>query len=92
MALHYLVSLLPDRSRKPPFFASESDKGLFSYILEIPIREKEEGQIKRIIPIPYLVKNVYYSIIPDYDYVIKYRDSYVPIDRESIKKCKTTAK
>ena len=26
MALHSLVSLLPDRSRKPPFFVSESDK------------------------------------------------------------------
>ena len=26
MALYSLVSLLPDRSRKPPFFASESDK------------------------------------------------------------------
>ena len=26
MALHSLVSLLPDRSRMPPFFVSESDK------------------------------------------------------------------
>ena len=66
-------------------------KRFFSYILEIPIIEKEEGQIKRIIPIPHLVKNVYFSIIPDYDYVIKYTDSYVPVDRESIEKCKTIA-
>ena len=65
--------------------------GLFTYILEIPIIEKEEGQIERIIPIPHLIKNVYFSIIPDYDYVIKYRNSYVPIDRETIEKCKTIA-
>ena len=63
---------------------------LFSYILEIPIIEKEEGQIKRIIPIPHPVKNVYFSIIPDYYYVINYRDSNVPIDRETIEKYKNS--
>ena len=53
--------------------------------------EKEEGQIQRIIPIPHPVQNVYFSIIPDYDYVIKYRDSYVPIDKETIVNCKNIA-
>ena len=45
-------------------------KGLFSYVLKIPIIEKEERQIKKIIPIPHLVQNVYFSIIPDHDYII----------------------
>ena len=63
-------------------------KGLFTYILEITIIEQEEGQVQRIIPIPYPIKNVYFSIIPNYDYVIKYRDSYVPTDKDTIDKCK----
>ena len=62
-----------------------------SLVLKIPIIEKEEGQIKRIIPIPDLVQNVYFSIILDHDYIIKYRDSYVLIDKETIKDCKTVA-
>ena len=35
-------------------------------------------------PILHLMQNVYFSIIPDHDYIIKYRDSYVPIDKEII--------
>ena len=44
-----------------------------------------------MIPIPHLVRDVYFSIIPDHDYIIKYRDFYVPIDKETIKDCKTVA-
>ena len=62
-------------------------KGLFTYIVSIPIIEKEEGQIQRIIPISYPVQNVYFSIIPDHDYVLKYRDSYVRTDKETVSNC-----
>ena len=62
-------------------------KGLFTYILKIPILEQEEGTIKHILPIPHLIQNLYFSIIPDHDYVIKYRDSYVSIDKDAINKC-----
>ena len=58
-------------------------------MLRIPIIKNEEGQIKRIIPIPHPVQNLYFSIIPDHDYVIKYRDSYVTTDLDTIEKCKT---
>ena len=61
---------------------------MFTYLVSIPIIEKEEGQIQRIIPIPYPVQNAYFSIIPDHDYVIKYRDSYVPTGKERVNNCK----
>ena len=41
-----------------------------------------------IIPIPHPVQNVYFSIIPNHDYVIKYRDSYVPTDKETVSNCR----
>ena len=63
--------------------------GLLSYILRIPIIENEE--MKRIIPIPHPVQNLYCSINPNHDYVIKYRDSYVITDLDTIEKCKTIA-
>ena len=37
---------------------------------------------------PHSVQNVYFSIIPDHDYVIKYRDSYEPTDKETVSNCK----
>ena len=61
---------------------------MFTYIVSIPIIEKEEGQIQGLIPIPHPVQNVHFSIIPDHDYVIKYRDSYVPTDKETVSNCK----
>lgn len=64
-------------------------QGLFTYILDIPVLEKEEGLLKHIIPIPEKTASVFLSIIPDHEYVIHYRDSYVPIDKITIEKCKT---
>ena len=61
---------------------------MFTYIVNIPILEKEEGQIQRIIPIPHLIQNGYFFIIPDHDYVIKYRDWYVPTDKETVSNSK----
>ena len=67
-------------------YTLNSLKGLFNYIVSIPIIEKE-GQIQRIIPIPHPLQNVYFSIIPDHDYVIKYKDSCVPIDNGTVSNC-----
>ena len=47
-------------------------KGLFTCVVTIPIIEKEEEQIQRIISISHPVQNVYFPIIPDHDYLIKY--------------------
>ena len=33
-------------------------------------------------------RTVYFSIVPDHDCVIKYRDSYAPIDKETVSNCK----
>ena len=63
-------------------------KGLLTYILDIPIIEQEEGLVQRIILIPYLFQNLYFSIVPDYDYTIRFRDPYVPTDRITLEKCK----
>ena len=59
-------------------------KGLFTYILKIPIIEQQEGTIKHIILIPYPIQNLYLAVIPDHDNVIKFRDSYVITDKETI--------
>ena len=67
-------------------------KGLFTDVVSIPIIEKEEGQIQRIISIPHPVQNVYFSIIPDHDCVIKYRDSYIPTDKETVSNYKVISK
>ena len=50
--------------------------------------EKEEGSLQRIIPIPHKVNNIHLAIILDHELVIKYRNSYVPTDKESIDSCK----
>ena len=50
------------------------------------IKSIKSIQIQRIIPHP--LQNVYFSIIPDHDYVIKYRDSYVLTDKETVSNCK----
>ena len=63
-------------------------KGLFTYILEIPVLEKEEDTLEHIIPIPHQINNIYVSIILDHDYAIKFRDSYVPTDKPTIINCK----
>ena len=62
-------------------------KGLFTYVVKIPIIEQEEGTIKHIIPIPHPIQNLCLAVIPDHDYVIKFRDSYVITDKETINKC-----
>ena len=59
-------------------------KGLFTYVVSIPIIEKEEGQIQKIIPFPHPVQNVYFSIIRVHDYVIKYRDSYASTNKQAV--------
>ena len=59
-------------------------KGLFTYVLEIPVIEKDEGTMDHIIPIPHQVNDIFLSIIPDHDYVIKFRDFYIPTDKTSI--------
>ena len=63
-------------------------KGLFTYLLEILALEKKEGTLEHIIPIPNQIKNIYFSIITDHDYVIKFRDSYVPTDKPTLINCK----
>ena len=63
-------------------------KGLFTYVIEIPVLEKEEGSLQKIIPIPEKVNGVHLSIVPDHDLIVKYRDSYVPTDLITIDKCK----
>ena len=46
---------------------------LFTYILEIPILEKEVGTLLHLNPIPHLYQKTYFSLIPEHDYIIKYR-------------------
>ena len=50
--------------------------------------EKGEGTLEHIIHIPHQVNDIFLSIIPDHDYVIKFRDSYIPTDKTSILECK----
>ena len=63
-------------------------KGLFTYVIEIAVLEKEEGSLQKIIPIPEKVNGVHRPIVPDHDLIVKYRDSYVPTDLITIDKCK----
>lgn len=66
-------------------------KGLFTYIIGIPILEKEEGKLRRIIPIPEKRGETYIGYAPDHEYLILYKDSYVPTDKEQLKECKKIA-
>ena len=59
-------------------------QGLFTYVLDIPVLEKEEGLLKHITPIPEKIASVFLSIVPEHEYVIHYRDSYVPTDKDTI--------
>lgn len=63
-------------------------KGLFTYVIQIPILENAEGSLQHIIPIPEKIHNIHMSLIPNHDYVIKYKDSYVPTDLQTIQRCK----
>ena len=66
----------------------EKTKGLFTHVVQIPVLEKEEGSLQHIILMPEKIYDIHVSIIPNYDYVFKYRDSYVPTDLTLIQKCK----
>ena len=48
-------------------------KGLFIYVIQIPVVEKEEGSLRHIIPIPEKIHDIHVSIIPNYDYIGRYR-------------------
>ena len=62
-------------------------KGLFTYVLEMLVIEKDEGTLEHIIPIPHQINDIFLSIIQNHDYVIKFRDSYIPTDKTSILEC-----
>ena len=66
-------------------------QGLFTYILDIPVLESEEGLLKHVTPIPEKTASVFLSIVPEHGYVIHYRDSYAPTDKVTIDKCKTSS-
>lgn len=63
-------------------------RGLFTYIIQIPVLEKAEGSLQHIIPIPEEIHNIHMSLIPNHDYIIKYKDSYIPTDLQTIQHCK----
>ena len=46
-------------------------KGLFTYVVQIPVLEKEEGSLQHIIPITEKIHDIHMSIISNYDYVFK---------------------
>jgi hypothetical protein len=66
-------------------------RGLLTYIVKIPILEKEEGKLKHLIPIPERRGETYIGYVPDHEYLILYKDAYVPMDRELLHKCKSVA-
>ena len=52
----------------------------------------EEGSLQRIIPIPHKDNKIHLAIILDHELVIKYQNSYIPTDKESISLCKQISK
>lgn len=65
--------------------------GLLTYVVKVPILEKEEGRLRHLIPIPEKRKETYIGYVPDHEYLILYKDAYIPMNNELLNKCKKIA-
>lgn len=63
-------------------------QGLFTYVVKIPVLEKEEGLIKRFIPLPERLHETYSTLIPNHEYLISYKNSFSPTNIKLLNGCK----
>ena len=62
-----------------------------TYIISIPVLEKEEYIITHVILISQRIQNTHISLIPWYEYLFTSKLAYVPTDRETLNTCKSLA-
>ena len=54
------------------------------------VLEKEEYIITHVITIPQRIQNTHISLIPEHKYLFTSKTAYVPTDRETLNKCKSS--